>query len=211
MILIAVFMVLAYLLGSVPSAVWIGKAFYGKDVREHGSGNAGATNTFRVLGWKPGSIVFALDTLKGFLAVYIFNYSTANDYKYGIFFFFGAGLLAILGHIYPVFAQFKGGKGVATMLGVILGIHPVPAALALSVFILVFFSTQYVSLGSLSAALSFPILIFSLYPDTNIYLKTFSIILTSILFLSHRANIKRLLSGTENRIKIYGKQPQEHS
>jgi glycerol-3-phosphate acyltransferase PlsY len=211
MILIAGLLLLAYLLGSVPSAVWIGKSFFGKDVREHGSGNAGATNTFRVLGWKPGSIVFTLDTIKGFLAVYAINYTTANEYKYGTFFFIIAGLLAVMGHIYPVFAQFRGGKGVATMLGVILGIHPVPAALALSVFIIVFVLTRFVSLGSLSAAVSFPLLIFILYPETDIYLKGFSVLLASILFFSHRANIKRLLMGTENRISFSGKHRQKHS
>lgn len=211
MLLIGGLLLFAYILGSVPSAVWIGKAFFGKDVRDHGSGNAGATNTFRVLGWKPGSIVFGLDTLKGFLAVYLLNFSKVNDYEYGVFFYFGAGLLAIIGHIYPLFAQFKGGKGVATMLGVILGIHPIPAGLALAVFVFVFFTTQYVSLGSLSAALAFPALVFTMYPETNVYLKGFAILLALILFLSHRANIRRLLSGTENRIKIYGKHPQKHS
>ncbi|PLX15181.1 MAG: acyl-phosphate glycerol 3-phosphate acyltransferase [Salinivirgaceae bacterium] len=211
MILIIGLLLLAYLLGSVPSAVWIGKTFFDKDVREHGSGNAGATNTFRVLGWKPGSIVFAIDTLKGFLAVYLLNFSDASKYEYGTFFFIGAGLLAVFGHIYPLFAQFKGGKGVATMLGVILGLHPVPGALALSVFVIVFFTTQYVSLGSLLAGLSFPILVFVLYPGTDNYMKGFAILLASILFFSHRANIKRLLTGTENRAKIYGKRRQEHS
>lgn len=211
MILIAGLLLLAYLLGSVPSAVWIGKSFYGKDVRNHGSGNAGATNTFRVLGWKPGSVVFILDTIKGFLAVYLINFTTANEYKYGSFFFIIAGLLAVVGHIYPVFAQFKGGKGVATMLGVILGIHAVPAALALSVFVIVFLVTRFVSLGSLSAGIAFPILVFILYPDTDLYLKGFSIVLALILFFSHRGNIKRLLNGTENRISFSGKHQQKHS
>lgn len=192
----------AYILGSIPSAVWLGRAIFNKDVRKHGSGNAGATNTFRVLGWKPGILVFIIDTIKGFTAVYLLRFTEAANQEYASVFYIAAGLLAVLGHIYPVFAQFKGGKGVATMLGIILSIHLPGALIALGVFMMVFFSTQYVSLGSLAAAVAFPLSVIFIYTDTDIYLKGFSLLLATILFLSHTNNIRRLMHGRERKIKI---------
>jgi len=194
--------VLAYLLGSLPSAIWIGKVFYGKDVRNFGSGNAGATNTFRVLGWKPGTIVFIIDTIKGFCAVYFMSLLSQHIEEYAILFTILGGFCAVLGHIFPVFAQFKGGKGVATMLGITLGIHPYAAAIALGVFIVVFIISRYVSLGSLCAGISFPILILWVFKVEDIYFQIFSLLLAAILFYSHRANIKRLVSGNENRFSF---------
>lgn len=196
---------LAYILGSVPTAVWIGKARYNKDVREHGSGNAGATNTFRVLGWKPGVIVFLTDTVKGFLAVYFTQISGIASHEYAALFYIAAGLLAVLGHIYPILAGFNGGKGVATMLGVVLALHTPGALIALGVFAIIFFTTQYVSLGSLASAVTYPLVIFIFFPETDLYLKSFAVILAAILFLSHRGNIARLVRGQESKARIYGK------
>ncbi len=198
-------LIFSYLLGSIPSAVWIGKTFYSIDVREHGSGNAGATNTFRVLGWKPGIVVFIIDTIKGFLAVYLLNFTPAATSDYSTLFLIAAAFLAVVGHIFPLFAKFKGGKGVATMLGVVLAIHPVAGIWALSAFIVVFLISQYVSLGSLVAGIVFPIVIFVFYPEVDIYMEVFAIVLSFLLIFSHRTNIKRLLNGTENKAKIYGK------
>ena len=205
MILTILTIVLAYFLGSVPTAVWIGKARYNLDVREHGSGNAGATNTFRVLGWKPGLVVFLLDTFKGFMAVYITQISGIANHEYAALFYIASGLLAVLGHIYPILAGFNGGKGVATMLGIILALHAPGALIALGVFALIFFTTQYVSLGSLAAAVTYPLVIFVFFTDTDIYLKVFSILLAAILFLSHRGNIVRLVKGDESKVRIYEK------
>ncbi|MDA3865856.1 MAG: glycerol-3-phosphate 1-O-acyltransferase PlsY [Salinivirgaceae bacterium] len=205
MILIVVGLVIAYLLGSIPSAIWIGKSFFNKDVREHGSGNAGATNTFRVLGWKPGVIVFIIDTIKGFFAVYIMGLLSTSMPEYTTLVSIVAGLMAVIGHIYPVFAQFRGGKGVATMLGIILGIHPAAALLSLAVFAVTFLITQYVSAGSMMAALSFPIFVFFVFHPDDVYLRIFSLLLATILFYSHRTNISRLIKGTESKIRLYGK------
>lgn len=195
-------LLLAYVLGSIPSAVWIGKSFFGKDVRDFGSGNAGATNTFRVLGWKPGSIVFIIDTIKGFLAVFFVSLTVQEGNEFSILLTIIAGIFAVVGHIFPVFASFKGGKGVATMLGITLGIHPFAAAIALSVFIVVFLISRYVSLGSLAAGISFPLLVFFVFKVDDIYLQLFSVLLAVILFYSHKANIRRLIEGTESPIKF---------
>ncbi len=205
MALIILTLLFAYILGSIPSAVWIGKTFYSIDVRDYGSGNAGATNTFRVLGWKPGIIVFIIDTIKGFFAVYLLNFTPILKYDFATLLLIIAAILAVTGHIFPLFARFKGGKGVATMLGVVLAIHPVAGLWALGAFAVVFFTLQYVSLGSLVAALVFPMVIFVFYPEEDIYMKIFAIVLALVLFFSHRSNIKRLINRTENKAKIYGK------
>ncbi|MFN5323939.1 MAG: glycerol-3-phosphate 1-O-acyltransferase PlsY, partial [Bacteroidota bacterium] len=141
-----IFVLLAYLLGSIPSAVWIGKMFYGIDVREHGSGNAGATNVFRVLGKGPGTVVLAMDILKGYMALqlaflsgdYLPSSQQYVNYKLIL------GIAALTGHIFPVFAGFRGGKGVAIMLGILIGLHPQAALVCTSVFLAVFFITGYV-------------------------------------------------------------------
>lgn len=205
MILSIAGLIFAYILGSIPSAVWIGQAVFNIDVRRHGSGNAGATNTFRVLGWKPGVLVFVFDTIKGFLAVFLLQYFSMFDPQYDTLYYIAGSLLAVLGHIYPILAGFNGGKGVATMLGVILALHPPGAAIALGVFLLVFFTTQYVSAGSLAAAVTFPLVIILFFPCVDIYLQAFAILLATILFLSHRGNIKRLIDGSENKVRIFGK------
>ncbi|MDR0688585.1 MAG: glycerol-3-phosphate 1-O-acyltransferase PlsY [Prevotellaceae bacterium] len=189
----------AYLLGSIPSAVWIGKLLYGVDVREHGSGNAGTTNVLRVLGAKAAIPVFAVDTLKGLLAVLAAYLVPGVDRSAE---FFGVvkiacGLLAVVGHMYPVFAGFRGGKGVATTLGVAIAIQPVGALVALGVFAAVFAATRYVSLGSLCAGLSFPPVVIFLLREPKLSIRIFVIFACLLLFYTHRKNIRRLLSGTE--------------
>src|SRR5690554_5711205 len=153
-----IFGILAYLLGSIPTAIWVGKRWYNIDVREHGSHNAGATNTFRVLGKKPGIIVLTIDILKGSLAVLLPFLVLPLDWSddHLIHLKIVCGIIAVLGHIFPIFANFDGGKGVATSLGVIVGIHPPAALICIVVFLIVFISTNYVSLGAILASASFP-------------------------------------------------------
>jgi acyl phosphate:glycerol-3-phosphate acyltransferase len=191
----------AYLIGSIPTAVWYGKIFHGIDIRQHGSGNAGATNSLRIMGKRAGIIVLLIDVLKGFLAIklapFLLQYIDNQSVELIAVLFGGA---VVLGHIFPIFAQFKGGKGVATALGVILAINPLMALGSILIFILIVFTTRFVSLGSMLGALSFPILllIFQNNPMINVY---FGFGLAFLLIIKHRENIKKLLNGTENRFK----------
>ena len=195
---------IAYLLGSIPSAVWIGQALYGIDVRDYGSGNAGATNTFRVLGKKAGIPVLLSDVLKGFIAVKLAWISGAylpGTQQYINFALF-LGLAALLGHIFPVFAGFRGGKGVATLLGILCGIHPQAALVCTSMFVLTLFFTQYVSLSSLMAALTFPTVIMFIYHETVPSLNFFAMFVCVMVFITHQKNIERLLKGQESKTLI---------
>ncbi len=193
------FSLIAYLLGSIPSAVWIGKSLYNIDVREHGSGNAGTTNVLRVLGGKAAIPVFAIDIAKGLLAVLLacFIPGLARDSENFALVKILFAVLAVLGHMYPVFAQFRGGKGVATMLGAAIAIQPLGALIAIAVFALVFGFTRYVSLGSMSAGLSFPISVIFILNEPTLSIKIFAVFACLLLFYTHRKNIKRLASGTE--------------
>lgn len=193
--------VLAYLLGSVPSAVWIGKALYNVDVRDYGSGNAGATNTFRVLGRKAGIPVLLSDVLKGFLAVklvWISGHYLPGTQQYMNMALF-LGLAALLGHIFPVFAGFRGGKGVATLLGILCAVHPQAALICAIGFTLTLLVTHYVSLGSMMAALIFPVAIMFIYHETIPSLNLFSIFVCIMVLITHQKNIERLLRGEENK------------
>lgn len=197
---------LGYLLGGLPWAVWIGRWLYGIDVREHGSGNAGATNTIRVLGLWPGLLVFALDVLKGFVAVMVawrvgeaLIAPGALAESWGVPIELLAGVSAFFGHVFPIFAGFKGGKGVATLCGVVLGLHPLAALSALGVFALVLLLTRYVSLGSMLAAVSFPCFLYFVYGERNVWLLAVSVVLALLIIVTHRANIGRLLQGKESR------------
>lgn len=202
-----IFGTIAYLLGSIPTAVWVGKAKYNLDVRDHGSKNAGATNTFRVLGKKPGILVLIIDILKGLIAVllpFIFlNLEWGSDHLIEIQLL--CALLAVIGHVLPIFAGFKGGKGVATSLGVIIGVHPPAAGICIALFMIVFISSNFVSLGAIVAAISFPISIFFIFGATSPFLIAFSIVLCSAVVFAHRKNIGRLLSGTENKMNLFNK------
>lgn len=195
---------LAYLLGSVPTAVWVGKSFYGIDVREFGSGNAGATNTFRVLGKKAGIPVLIFDIVKGSLAVALAYFSNfepgGNEF---INFQLGLGVAVLIGHIFPVFAGFRGGKGVATLLGIVVCILPVACSISLLVFLFVLFATRYVSLSSMSAGLVFPFVLHFILHNTNEVLTIFSVTVAVLLIITHRKNIKRLLKNQESKVNLF--------
>lgn len=190
--------IFAYLAGSIPTAVWYGKIFHGVDVRQHGSGNAGATNSLRTLGKKAGIIVLIVDFLKGFLAVKAASlFSAETDSILPLI----MGLAVIAGHIFPIFAQFRGGKGVATAMGVLVATFPWAALGCMVVFMIIVFATKYVSLGSILGALTFPIqLTFNLWNDNaNKYAIGFAWLIFIILAVMHRQNIQRLLKGTESK------------
>jgi glycerol-3-phosphate acyltransferase PlsY len=193
--------ILAYLLGSIPFALWIGLLFFKKDIRKEGSGNAGATNVFRVLGWKAGISVFLLDVMKGWLAVNI-TMLFSEQLLTGDFIYYLGVILAVavvVGHIFPLFAGFRGGKGVATLLGVGIALYPFSGLAALGVFFIVFFLSGYVSLSSISACISFPFLSFFLFGNTELPLVVLSVAVAVFVPLTHTKNIRRLLSGTESR------------
>lgn len=194
---------IAYILGSIPSAVWIGTKFYGIDVREHGSKNAGATNTLRVLGPKAAIPVFALDFFKGFAALMLVHFTsftpgTSEFVNYQLL----LGALAVIGHIAPIFAGFRGGKGVATLAGIGVALSPQAALLAMAVFAVVFIVTRYVSVGSMLAGIAYPIIVNLLVPDAPTSLVIFSNVVAVLLIFTHRKNIKRLFKGEENRISF---------
>jgi acyl phosphate:glycerol-3-phosphate acyltransferase len=199
--LIVITFILAYLLGSVPTSVWVGKTFHGIDVREHGSGNAGATNVIRVLGWKTGIPVMIVDVAKGWFAAYLpvlFSLSEPNSGQVTSLQIF-AGLAAIIGHVYPVFAGFRGGKGVGTTFGVLLALHPLLTLSCMGVFLIVLFATGYVSVSSMSGGLAFPIFLFTIFHTPSLVFKIFSVFVAVALILTHRKNIRRLLKGEESK------------
>jgi glycerol-3-phosphate acyltransferase PlsY len=201
----------AYLLGSIPTALWVGRWFFElADIREHGSGNAGATNTFRVLGKKAGTFVLLLDALKGFAAAYFLpNWLLSQQViaSENLFYFrLACGVLAVVGHIYPVLAQFRGGKGVATILGMMLAIAPATVGVALLVFLVVLGTTRYVSLSSMSAGVAFAFLqLLPAFRPANSLQIWFGFLLAAMLVYTHRANIGRLRAGTESRVPLWGK------
>ena len=204
----AVSMILiAYLLGSIPNAVWIGKKYYGIDIREHGSRNAGTTNMLRVLGRRAALPVFALDVLKGFVAVALLGLLKYDDNISDIWLInlkIIAVFAAVLGHIFPIFAGFRGGKGVATLVGAIMGVNAPLVLLCFGVWFLVLMITHYVSLASMVAGCSFPI--FTLIsPKVNhlVPFVVFSFIIAVLLIYTHRKNIERLKAGTESKIYIW--------
>lgn len=197
-------LLLAYLLGSVPTAVWVGKYFYGVDVRNEGSGNAGATNTIRVLGVKAGIPVILVDILKGFLAVWLMqffvpsNWGTDGTTYYKI----AAGLLAVVGHTLPVFAGFRGGKGVATLLGMGITLFGVAVLFSVIIFIIVVSLTRYVSLGSMLAGIAFPLVVIFYFNERNPGLLALSIFAALFIVWTHRKNIGRLIKGNENKFSF---------
>jgi glycerol-3-phosphate acyltransferase PlsY len=202
--------IVAYLLGSIPTAVWVGKWFYGIDVRNEGSGNAGATNTIRVLGAKAGIPVVIVDILKGFFAVLLMRFfipeGTGEDVK--IYYEIIAGLLAVVGHALPLFAGFRGGKGVATLLGIGIALFGWAVLFSVAIFLLVVLVTRYVSLGSVLAGIAFPLVVIFYFKVSNPGLVALSVFAALFLLWTHRKNIKRLLSGTENKFsfrKVKGK------
>ena len=196
-----IFCLAAYLLGSIPTAVWTGKLKYGIDVREHGSKNAGATNTFRVLGKKPGVFVLSVDILKGSLATML-PLLFLSDFDYIIRLQISCAFLAILGHLFPVFAGFRGGKGVATSLGVIIGIQPIAAGICLVVFLIVFLLSRFVSLGAIVTAITFPFVLKFIIHTDSVWLMSFGVVVSSLVIVAHRKNIQRLLRGEESKMNF---------
>ena len=194
--------IFAYLLGSIPTAVWIGKWFHNIDVREHGSNNAGATNVIRTLGWETGFPVLLFDLGKGWLSTMLPLFFHAAEPETGMLVNLqvAAGLCAITGHIYPVFAQFRGGKGVATMFGALLALQPLLTICCFGVFLIVFLITGIVSISSIAAGIAFPLFIFLIFDTPSFFLKVFSVLVALVLIVTHHNNIKRLIKGEEKRL-----------
>lgn len=216
MLLLAIIVILSYLIGSIPNSIIISKAVSGIDIRNHGSGNAGGTNVMRVLGWKYGLIVIFLDALKGAVAVVIIsrlfygplpfeNVSPFDDFTLVQII---AGMSAVIGHIWTVFAGFKGGKGIATALGMLLTLITVDMLIAIAVFGLVVLISRYVSLGSILAAISVPATLFIrenlFHVDIPGYSTLFPFIIgvTALVIFTHRKNLIRLVNGNENKISF---------
>ncbi len=196
--------VLAYLIGSIPTSVWVSRHFFDIDIRDYGSGNAGATNVYRVLGPKWGTFVMAIDMLKGIIAVKLalllpnyLDYETPLQTLQ-----LGLGLSAILGHIFPIWAEFRGGKGIATLFGIVLGISPWTALSCVGVFLLVLYFTRFVSLSSILASIAFPVFILVIFNVDNPTYRVFAIAVALMVLLTHQKNIGRLLKGSESKVPI---------
>ncbi|MDZ4795479.1 MAG: glycerol-3-phosphate 1-O-acyltransferase PlsY [Bacteroidota bacterium] len=196
--------VLAYLIGSIPTSVWVSQHFFDIDIREYGSGNAGATNTYRVLGPKWGTIVMVTDMIKGIVAVKLalllpaYADSEVNLQNLQT----GLGLAAVVGHIFPIWADFRGGKGIATLFGLVLGISPFTAMGCVGIFVLVLYLTRFVSLSSILASIAFPIFILVIFNVENPAYRIFAIAVAMMVLLTHQKNITRLLSGNESKVPI---------
>ncbi len=198
--------IFAYLLGSIPTAVWYGTGFHNIDIREFGSKNAGATNTFRVLGKKAGTIVLLIDVLKGWVAtslalglyyLHIISANAMEDWKLAF------GVLAVIGHLFPIFSGFRGGKGVATLCGMLLSINYIAAFSCIGVFLSVFIIFHFVSLSSIMAALTFPVLmIMQVFGKEKILTTIFAVLIFILVLYMHRKNIKRILNGEEGKMYL---------
>jgi acyl phosphate:glycerol-3-phosphate acyltransferase len=201
--------VVAYLLGSIPTAFWYGTGFYGIDIRLYGSKNAGATNTFRVLGKNAGIVVLLIDVLKGWVAtslalglyyLHVLDTSEMEDWKL-IF-----GILAVLGHLFPIFSGFRGGKGVATLCGMLISINILVALSCMGVFLVVFVLFHYVSLSSMMAALSFPsMMLLGVFGKEETPTLVFAVVIFMLVVFMHRKNIKRIWNNQETKMYLLGK------
>lgn len=213
MITLLLVTVFSYLVGSIPGSLWVGRGIYGVDLRQHGSGNPGATNAYRVLGWKAGLLSTLVDMGKGFVAAGLISRIRVDALP--AFFVEGdgalwvsliCGLAAVIGHMFPVFARFKGGKGVNTAAGVLFGLSPIPMLITLLVFILVLTISRYVSLSSMIAAAAYPT---TLLIGRNVFglpwgapgLVIFGFVVAAAIIVAHHSNIRRLIKGTENKIR----------
>lgn len=217
MFALLVVVVISYLIGAIPSSLWMGKIFYGVDIRGHGSGNAGATNTFRILGWKAGIIVLLFDFGKGLLCTTVISQlawhigsgpvSLYVNWDVSSMLLIFTGVAAVIGHMFPVYAGFSGGKGAATACGMLYGIEPVSISISLALFLLVMFTTRYVSLGSIAGAVIYPFsqltLRYGFNWDIDGSIILFSSALAVGIIIKHKGNIKRLLEGNENRVKSF--------
>jgi len=208
---------LCYLIGAIPSSLWYGKVVHNVDIREHGSGNAGATNTFRILGWKAGSLVLIFDFGKGLICTLIVS-QLAYEIGSGPVSFYEnwdvepmvlilCGLAAVFGHMFPVYANFSGGKGAATACGMLYGIEPISISITLAIFLIVMFFTHYVSLASITGAFTYPIsqliLRYGFGWDIDGSIMIFSSVIAIGIIVKHKGNIKRLIEGNENRIESF--------
>jgi glycerol-3-phosphate acyltransferase PlsY len=200
-----ILIILAYIIGSIPTAVWVSKSVFGIDIRDYGSGNAGATNSFRVLGTKWGSFVMLVDVTKGVIAtsLYILIPFYLTNELARTNFMIALGMAAVLGHILPIFANFRGGKGVATLLGMALAIQPMVALLCLVVFLITLLSTRFVSLSSMFAGVAFMVLILFIFNEKETIYRLFAIIVAMMVVVTHQKNITRLIKGTENKVPIF--------
>ena len=197
--------ILAYVIGSIPTSVWVSKYFFGIDIRDYGSGNAGATNSYRVLGPKWGTFIMVADVLKGVIATYLYvlipNYSH-NELQRANF-MVGLGLAAVLGHIFPIFAEWKGGKGVATLLGMVTAIQPNVAVCCVAVFLLVLYLTRFVSLSSILAGIAFTVFILFVFNKKEPLYWIFAVSVALLVILTHQKNINRIFKGTESKAPIF--------
>ena len=201
-------LILAYLYGSIPTAVWIGQAFYGIDVREYGSGNAGATNTFRVLGKKAGIAVMVLDILKGYTATnlaYLIGLSVTGpqDSVQFVNYQLALGVTAVMGHLFPIFAGFRGGKGIATLFGMILAVHTGAALICVLTFVVVLLISKYVSLSSILSGFSFPLSVIFLFQSTIRSVVLYGMCICVLILVTHQKNIERLLKGKESKVNLF--------
>jgi glycerol-3-phosphate acyltransferase PlsY len=197
-------LITSYLIGSIPTALLISRKYFGIDIREYGSGNMGATNAFRILGSKFGTIIMVFDVLKGMLAVglfYLLPYYISNELERTNF-MIALGLSSVIGHIFPVFAEFKGGKGVATLLGMILAIQPLVALTCIGVFLIVLFLTRYVSLSSILGAVMLPICVLWIWNEHELTYRIFALLVAIMIVITHQKNISRIIKGAENRVPI---------
>ena len=196
--------VLAYLIGSIPTSVWVSQYFFDIDIRDYGSGNAGATNTYRVLGPKWGTLVMSVDMLKGMAAVklaLLLPFYADSDTLF-LNLQMGLGLASVVGHIFPIWADFRGGKGIATLFGLVLGISPWTALGCVGVFLLVLYLTRFVSLSSILASIAFPVFILLIFNVDNHNYRIFAIAVALMVLLTHQKNIGRLLKGSESKVPI---------
>jgi glycerol-3-phosphate acyltransferase PlsY len=203
----SILVILAYLIGSIPTSVWISKSVFKFDIRDFGSGNAGATNSFRVLGPKWGSFVMFVDVLKGVIATSLYiliPYYLSNELARTNFMII-LGLAAVVGHIFPIWAGFRGGKGVATILGMALAIQPAVALLCLVVFAFTLLTTRFVSLSSMLAGVAFMVLILFIFDEKETLYRLFAIIVAFLVIVTHQKNITRLMNGTENKVPLFRK------
>lgn len=224
---------ISFILGSIPSAIWVGKLFKGVDVREHGSGNAGTTNTFRVLGWPFGVTVFTMDFMKGFVASYwvaglpwlVFGmYDGAlfqgplspPNWEVDAFLKISCGLFAVLGHMFPLFAKFKGGKGAATACGMLFGIEPISIGISLTIFVTTLLLTRYVSLASILSSFFYPITliimkyVYGLDKLVDGSMVIFGTFVATGIIVKHKSNIKRLIAGIESKVGSSKKESEVH-
>jgi glycerol-3-phosphate acyltransferase PlsY len=206
MLTLLIIIFLSYLAGSIPTSIIVSKLFFGMDIREHGSGNAGGTNAFRVMGWKAGIFVMLVDVGKGVLATYLITQIRLDSVPLAMVYLqIIAGVAAVIGHIWTIFANFQGGKGVGTAAGMLVVLYPISLLICLLIFLIVLITTRYVSVSSITAAVCFPLSIillnaFFAYPFSA-PLFVLALSMAALIVFTHRSNINRLIHGNENRIK----------